>query len=70
MTTKIVKVVTQSDTGRNTKFEDCITGSKMTRPSFVSEIKKGNYDFYYVRKINGLETPVSKPDGKKKNNLG
>ena len=42
----------------------------MTRNQFVREIKKGNYEEYYVRKINGLDTPVSKPDGNEKNNLG
>ena len=45
----------------------------MSRRTFVSKIKTGqnNYDqLYYVRKQNGIETPVSKPDGDKSNNLG
>lgn len=66
-----VEVIKESETGRNEKFRDNKTGKKMSRQKFVSDIKKGVYDEdYYVRKQNGIETPVSKPDGTKKNNLG
>ena len=70
MPTKPVKVIKESDSGRNTKFQDINTGETMTRAQFVKEIKQGNYDDYHVRNINGLNTPVSNPDGKAKNNLG
>lgn len=68
---KNVKVTKENESGRNLKFKD---GNKiMTRAQFVKEInKKGSKysDDYYTRKINGVETPVSKPDGKEGNNLG
>lgn len=68
---KTVKVISESDSGRNLKFKD---GSKtMTRAQFVKEINKSGSKYsndYYTRKINGVETPVSKPDGKEGNNLG
>ena len=70
MKNRRVKVIKEKDSGRNEGFKDCTNGNEMTRNQFVKEIKKGNYEEYYVRKINGLDTPVSKPDGKENNNLG
>lgn len=70
MKNRRVKVIKENDSGRNERFKDCTNGNEMTRNQFVKEIKKGNYEEYYVRKINGLDTPVSKPDGKENNNLG
>lgn len=69
MANKRIKVISETDTGRNTKFHDNRTGEDMTRAQFANEIDKGNYDNYHVRKINGLRTPVSNPDGKESNNL-
>ena len=70
MKNRRVKVIKENDSGRNERFKDCTNGNEMTRNQFVKEIKKGNYEEYYVRKINALDTPVSKPDGKENNNLG
>lgn len=42
----------------------------MSRVKFVHKIKHGEYKDYYTKKINGLDTPVSRPDGDKSNNLG
>lgn len=67
--TKSVRVISESDSGRNQRFHDDKTGKNMTRTEFVQEIKKGNYDDYHVRKVNGLATPVSNPDRKESNNL-
>lgn len=67
---KQVSVISENRTGRNTKFLDNSTGTKMTRPQFVKQIENGNYDGYHIRVINGLKTPVSNPDGKSSNNLG
>lgn len=65
---KTVKVIRQTKSGRNTGFRD---GSKnMTRSQFVKEIKSGNYKGYTVKNINGIQTPVSKPDRSSGNNLG
>ena len=66
---KSVKVTSESDSGRNQKFHDNKSGKNMTRVQFVQEIKKGNFDDYHIRNINGLDTPVSNPDGKEGNNL-
>ena len=67
---KRVKVTSESRSGRNTKFHDNFTGRNMTRSQFVREIKSGNYENYHVRKINGVQTPVSNPDKTRNNNLG
>lgn len=65
-----VTVTQESDTGRNLKFHDNTTGETMTRAQFVKKIENGLYsDSYYVREINGIKTPCSKPDGSEKNNL-
>ncbi len=66
-----VKVIRESNTGRNERFRDTKTGNEMTRNQFVKAIDNGTYSAdYYNRKINGVMTPVSKPDGNTKNNLG
>lgn len=65
-----ITVTQETNTGRNTKFHDNITGKNMTRAGFVKEIKRGSYNDYYVREINGVPTPCSKPDSSKRNNLG
>ena len=66
-----VIVIKESDTGRNERFRDTQTGKEMTRNQFIKAIDKGVYgNDYYHRKINGVETPVSKPDGNSCNNLG
>ena len=67
---KRVTVTNTNSKGRNTKFRDNVTGANMTRPQFVKQIKNGNYENYHVRKINGVDTPVSNPDRSKNNNLG
>ena len=67
---KRLEVTKESDSGRNLEFIDKITGEKFTRPKIVERIKKGDYSDYHIRKVNGLETPVSNPDGKEGNNLG
>ena len=66
---KRISVTTESNTGRNTNFHDNYTGKDMTRAQFVKEIKHGNYKNYSVRKQNGIDTPISKPDNTTNNNL-
>lgn len=67
---KRVSVTRESSSGRNMRFHDNYRGTNMTRAQFVKEIKRGNYENYHVRNINGVETPVSNPDSTKNNNLG
>ncbi|KOR24176.1 hypothetical protein [Clostridium sp. L74] len=66
---KRVTVTNESDSGRNNTFHDNYTGENMTRKQFVDKINNGNYQNYHVRKINGVDTPVSNPDNGKNNNL-
>ncbi len=66
----MIKVTKESPTGRNEKFLDTVKNKEMTRGQFVKEIDNGNYKNFIVKNINGKKTPVSKPDGNSKNNLG
>lgn len=66
---KTVVVISESDSGRNQKFHDNKSGKDMSRAEFVKEIKEGNFPDYHVRKVNGLQTPVSNPDSREGNNL-
>ncbi len=66
---KSVIVTDEDDSGRNQRFRDKKSGEDMTRVGFIREIKQGNFDDYHVRVINGIETPVSNPDGSEGNNL-
>lgn len=67
---KSVKVISESESGRNLRFVDTSTNKQMTRNQFVREIGRGNYEGYHVRNINGVDTPVSNPDRSERNNLG
>ncbi len=69
MARKRVTVTQESNTGRNQRFHDNCTGADMTRAQFVQEIKQDNYPNYHVRRINGVNTPVSNPDETEGNNL-
>ncbi|MDJ0641703.1 MAG: hypothetical protein QNJ15_02700 [Erythrobacter sp.] len=66
---KRVKTTKESDTGRNLEFKDNFTGDEMTRGQFVKKIKAGEYPNHHIRKIGGVDTPVSNPDRKRNNNL-
>lgn len=66
---KTVVVTIESESGRNQEFHDNKSGKDMSRVEFVRQIEQGNFDDYHVRRVNGLKTPVSNPDGKKGNNL-
>ena len=68
-----IRKIKETETGRNIMFQDIDNHHIMSRQELVDRIKKSDSvynNFYYVRKINGIDTPVSKPDGNKKNNLG
>ena len=69
MARKRITVTRESDTGRNHNFRDNHSGKNMTRAQFVKQIEQGNYSNYHVRKINGVKTPVSNPDGSSSTNL-
>jgi hypothetical protein len=67
---KPVAVLKHSPTGRNELFCDVFKGEVMTRAQFVKKIENGKYPGYRISMIQGIKTPVSKPDGTRGNNLG
>jgi hypothetical protein len=67
---KPVIVLKESETGRNELFCDLSNGNVFDRESFVASIGNGEYPGYTVASIDGLATPMSKPDGVASNNLG
>lgn len=70
MSRKRIKVTNENNSGRNQQFHDNYTGDDMTRKQFADKIKNGEYPNYHVRRINGVDTPVSNPDHSENNNLG
>ena len=67
---KPIVAVQKSTTGRNLMYFDIIKRVTMTREELVALIRAGDYSGYSVKLIRGLETPVSKRDGKPLNNIG
>lgn len=65
-----IKVVRESETGRNATFKGTRTGGLMSRAQLVRRIEHGEYARYHVREIDGVKTPVSNPDSSERNNLG
>ena len=68
--TKPVIVIYENETGRNALFCDLSTGDVFEREIFVLAIKSGEYPGYTIASIDGIDTPMSKPDGVTSNNLG
>ena len=69
---KLVKTIMENESGRNIMFQNTGNNEKMTRKQFVErikDIKSVYHKDYVVKVINGIETPVSKPDGNINNNL-
>ena len=69
---KTVKGIEQTSTGRNITFQNTGNHEIMSRSEFVSRIKNTSSVYhkdYVVKVINGIETPVSKPDRLTNNNL-
>ena len=64
-----ITVTSESDTGRNTRFN--VPGhGEVSRRELVQQIRHGERDGYHVRIINGLATPVSNPNSSGTDNLG
>lgn len=66
---KPVVVLKEDKNGRNEVFFDLVKSIMFSREEFVAAIESGAYPAYTVKMINGLPTPVSKPDGRETNNL-
>jgi len=62
-------VTRESDPERNLEFQDTKTGHRMSRAAFVQRIEADHCRHHHVRKVNGLKTPVSNPDGSESNDL-
>ncbi len=62
-------VLAEDEKGRNEIFFDLVKKQVFTRSEFVSLIQAKEYLGYTVKNINGVETPVSNPDGRRTNNL-
>jgi hypothetical protein len=67
---KMIKVTKESRSGRNERFRDPSKRGDMSRAEFVKGIEQGKYPGYHIRKVRGIKTPVSNPDGRTGNNLG
>lgn len=63
-------VTRESDSGRNLRFRENRTGRELSRPDLVREIKGGKHEDMHVRRVHGVETPCTNPDGREGNNLG
>lgn len=66
----LVIVVEEAASGENLTFCDVISRKVFSKSEFISHIKKGDYPGYSVKTIRGKETPVSKRDKRRSNNLG
>lgn len=67
---KPIVAVTKSKTGRNEIYYDLLKGITLTREELVASIRARKYPGYSIKLIGGIETPVSKRDGKRINNIG
>ena len=65
-----VIVLKEDGRGVNEYFYDFATSRVITRVEFVSEITQGRYPGYAVRRVNGVDYPLSKRDKDPSNNLG
>lgn len=67
---KPIIALKKSVTGRNEIYYDLLKRVTLTREELVALIHSGMYVGYSVKLIRGIETPVSKRDGKRINNIG
>ena len=67
---KPIVAVAKTRSGRNELYYDLLKRVAMSREELVTLIRSGAYVGYSVKLIRGVETPVSKRDGKRINNIG
>ena len=67
---KPIIAISNSKSGRNELYYDLLKKIVMTRLELVESIHAGNYPGYSVKLIRCIDTPVSKRDGKRINNIG
>jgi hypothetical protein len=66
---KPIVVLDENTKGRNEIFYDVRQKKVINRTDLVVAITAGKYPGYSIRKINGIDTPVSKSDNQTLNNL-
>lgn len=67
-----VKTIKETNTGKNIMFQNTGNHEKMTLSQFINRIESGKSvysDRYYIKHDSSGKTPVSKPNGSKKDNL-
>ncbi len=67
---KPIIALSKSQTGRNQSFFDLQKKVVLTREELVALVHAGEYRGYSVKLIRGVETPVSRRDGRITNNIG
>lgn len=67
---KPIVALAKTSTGRNQTFFDIQKRVSFTREELVALIQAGEYPGYSVKMIRGVDTPVSKRDGRMTNNIG
>lgn len=70
MARKRISVTRQTQSGRNLSFKINRSNRTLTRTQLVKRIENGGCPGYHVRRVHGVKTPVSNPDGRTGNNLG
>jgi hypothetical protein len=65
-----LSVTRETSSRRNQEYRDSGTGATMPRAEAVRRIERGEYPGYHVRRIHGVKTPVSNPNGQSSDNLG
>jgi len=68
----IIKAIHQTSTGKNDLFINTGNHHKMTLNQFVKKIESNTSvysDKYYIKHDSSRKTPVSKPNGRIKDNL-
>lgn len=67
-----IKAIHETRTGKNDLFINTGNHHKMTLKQFINKIESGQSvysDRYYIKHDSSGKTPVSKPNGIKKDNL-
>lgn len=65
-----VIVIAETPGGRNVRFWDTKLNVELSRREFVQKIQAGLYPDYKVATLKGIDTPLSKPNKTKADNLG
>ncbi len=67
-----IKVIKETNTGKNIKFQNTGNHETMTLKQFINRIESGKSvysDRYYIKNDKSGKTPVSKPNKSKKDNI-